>query len=720
MSAKVLLVERPGEFRDGFVRAVSARGGSAEVRDDAMQALGSLPAQGPSVVLVSEDPGPPGAGSLCRILRRRYRDASVYRLGDPALRDVVDPTSAVLPRALGAELVAHALLEAPAAHEQGSAGVPRRAFEAPLGQMELGPLLVAIAERWLTGRLLLTTGSSERELRFVRGLPTSSRSTVFAERLGAVAVRLGLLSQPAADNASDLARARGLRLGEALLELGVWQGHELWNALCAQLLDSVVAACNGPACQARFVMDDSVADEALVMRLHPLTALLAACRRMAAAELAAVLEPLGEGSIAGGSSARCIDDWLADLGIAEASALWSASSVKQLRERVADALPPAAADDPLSADAVTLALLRAGAVKFSGGRTSLAPLDLRAPMPSQAPPSLAPGNPAPAILASALQRASRASFETWPVTALAPVQDERDRALNAYLHSARPPALARALALRGPSAEANAAHAALLASYLRVRAGEPQAWLGAREGRSAHQQLMAAHQLHHQLDALAGDGSDQFARSKVAELRVHLDCALAQLPATEPPLELGPVPAELTVKGTSVRAPRPSKAPPPPARIAASLPPAAPPARHTQSLAAFPEAEQLVLHGKWSELRSLLAEREADPTKLPPVLGLVYAIALKEEARPDDTQGIGQKRLDPDALGIHAMSQLLGVPEDSAAALVIAKRTLRRRPLEWNQNPPARISFLLVAVALAIGAGVGLLLNPTVVHLPWK
>jgi hypothetical protein len=712
MSTNVLIVERPGEFRDGFVRALRDRGASTQVRDDAMETLASLGELSPSVVLVAEYPGAPGAGSLCRILRRRFGSATVYRLGDPALHDVIESVSPVLPRSLGAELLARALLEpAPGADAPQAFNVPSRAWEAAVGQLELGPLLVAIAERWLTGRLVLSSGSAEREIGFVRGLPCCARSSVFGERLGAVVVRQGSLSQPLADNASDLARVQGLRLGEALLQLGAWQGHDVFHALCAQLLDVVVAACNGQPCHARFVMDPQLADQGVLMRLHPMTALLSASQRMVPADLAGMLDQLGDAAISARGTARTIDAWLSDLGIEPVGKLLAGpSSVRALRERLTALLPAANGGDTLGPDTLVLALLRAGALKMEG-RMSLPPPELRASLSSLPPPSMA----------AALHRCARLRFDDWPVAALSAAHGERDRALDDYLHTARSAPLARALALGGPAVEAQASHAALLAHYVRLPITQPQRFFGTQPGASAHQQMLAAYGLRKQLDELVHDPGDVFARSKLAELRVHVDRALAQLPVNDEPLEVPGLLASAPRPSVSLRPgkPAPPPAPPPPARTA-SLPPPAPPRPAAQSLAAFPEAEQLVLHGKWAELRELLATQQSDPTHLPPVLALVYAIALKEDTRPDGAASSGQKRVDADALGIRAMSALLGVPEDSAAALVLAKRTLRRRPIEWNQRAPARISFLLVLIALAIGAGVGLLLNPTVVHLPWK
>jgi hypothetical protein len=128
--------------------------------------------------------------------------------------------------------------------------------------------------------------------------------------------------------------------------------------------------------------------------------------------------------------------------------------------------------------------------------------------------------------------------------------------------------------------------------------------------------------------------------------------------------------------------------------------------------------EPLVQQGKWHELRVLLAGRTSDPRQLPAALGLLYAIALKEDAEHKRAEPGGKPTEHAEALGIHAVSQLLEVPEHSAVAVVVAKRILRqRRPLDWNQKPPARVSALLIVAALVAGAVVGLLLHPSLLGL---
>jgi hypothetical protein len=128
--------------------------------------------------------------------------------------------------------------------------------------------------------------------------------------------------------------------------------------------------------------------------------------------------------------------------------------------------------------------------------------------------------------------------------------------------------------------------------------------------------------------------------------------------------------------------------------------------------------DALIEQGKWHELRALLETKAPEPAQLPPTLALLYSIAVKEDAASEDTTQT--RRVDVDLLGIRAMADLLGISEQSPSALLLAKRMLRRRPLEWNQKPPRRISFLVVAIALLVGIGAGFFISPTLMQHLWK
>jgi hypothetical protein len=702
MSTSVLIVERPGQFRDGLLREVTAQGAEAHVRDDGMEALASLERLKPNIVLVSDDPGPPGALSLCRLMRRKLREASVYRLGEPSLADIIDERSMLLPRAVGAPAIAHALLN------RATTWTTHRAWSAPLGSLELGPLLIAIGTRWLTGRLLLTRPGTEREISFVRGVPVHARSTVLSERVGAIGIRRGLFNETQLEQALDLAHARGLRLGEALLELGALDAPRLFGVLSAQLVEQLAAACNAGASQARFMLDQTQALRGSLLRLSPMTALLHAVQQTPIEDVERVLDELAERTLVGQVLPRVVEQWLSDLQLPGAAQLAQAGSVRALRTSVREGLP--ANDVPLrvAPDVVTLTLLRSGAFSMTG-RTSLVPNDLRAGIRTLSPPSIA----------SAVVRCAHSSFEDWGVSAFVQARTPLEQGIDEYLHGKRPPLAARAAALLGPEADFDEAHAEVYALYLRT-GGDPRPFMGfpAAGGGTLVELRARCHELQKRLAVLEAEHTAPIARAQIVQTRAHIERVLANLPSLPAQAELGggrPI--------MDVRDQRPVSSAPPSQRASVRSEIARssqrPLAAEQIEPALLAVVEPLVEQGNWQELRALIAGRFDDSRQLPPGVALLYAIALKEAPLSADEQA--EKPAEhAETLGIRAVSQLLVVPEPSALAVVIGKRVLRQRPHDWNQKPPVRVSALLVIVALLTGALAGLLLHPNLLGLLGK
>lgn len=129
------------------------------------------------------------------------------------------------------------------------------------------------------------------------------------------------------------------------------------------------------------------------------------------------------------------------------------------------------------------------------------------------------------------------------------------------------------------------------------------------------------------------------------------------------------------------------------------------------------ELEPLVAEANWEAvLRTLGTEDEAG--NLPPNLGLLYALAHKEYNVETEVGKAGEKKndksdYDANVVAIRCMAGLFGVPPESPIALVLGKRLIRSNPVGWQKKkaPPAHISVLIVALGLAIGAGIGWLLS---------
>ncbi|MBI2388179.1 MAG: hypothetical protein HYV09_01070 [Deltaproteobacteria bacterium] len=122
--------------------------------------------------------------------------------------------------------------------------------------------------------------------------------------------------------------------------------------------------------------------------------------------------------------------------------------------------------------------------------------------------------------------------------------------------------------------------------------------------------------------------------------------------------------------------------------------------------------EPLLRAGDWNAVLRALGPAE-QAGRLPPNLGLIYAVARKESEGPTD------KGSQSTELAIRCTAGLLGVASDSAIALVVAKRLIRKNPVGWQQRPapPARVSALIMIGALVIGGLVGWLVATGRLHL---
>jgi hypothetical protein len=112
--------------------------------------------------------------------------------------------------------------------------------------------------------------------------------------------------------------------------------------------------------------------------------------------------------------------------------------------------------------------------------------------------------------------------------------------------------------------------------------------------------------------------------------------------------------------------------------------------------------EKLLDKNDWKQICTDFGPMD-DVGKLPPNLGLVAALASHEMSKDGDPEAV--------VTAIRCMAGLLGVAEDSPIARVLARRLLRKNPVRFSERkaPPARLSFLIVLVALVLGGGIGIL-----------
>lgn len=116
---------------------------------------------------------------------------------------------------------------------------------------------------------------------------------------------------------------------------------------------------------------------------------------------------------------------------------------------------------------------------------------------------------------------------------------------------------------------------------------------------------------------------------------------------------------------------------------------------------------ELVSTGDWDGILRTLGAGE-DPSKLPPNVGLLWAIARREKLNPDDP-----KVAEVTAMATRCTAAVLGLHETNSIAPMLAKRLLRRNPVSWTKAPAptAWVSAFIMIAALVVGSGIGWILS---------
>jgi hypothetical protein len=305
---------------------------------------------------------------------------------------------------------------------------------------------------------------------------------------------------------------------------------------------------------------------------------------------------------------------------------------------------------------------------------------------------------------------------------VSPAGGEYDKAIDEYLFGKTPEDLVRRYMIDGPEVEADDSLAELYSLYFQIKSErDPAVILGMDDDSETIEPSRAYYQRLKLLDDLPDKALAKVLACRQQELRLKLDAAFTrfdallnvQVGALVPALEITPsiIPSGPTDQdGDQVRLISGESDPQADEKVAKAESSAA---LEPSDLA---EVEPLLQQGKWLEVVKLLDKRESDPKKLPPGLALLYAISLKESA---DYLNSEQRSISPDSLGINAVGRLFSVPITSTAAMLVAKRALRLRQLEWTKKPSPYISLLITFIALALGAAVGFLINPDLVRLYW-
>jgi hypothetical protein len=421
----------------------------------------------------------------------------------------------------------------------------------------LGELLLSIGERGLTGRLVLQSEIAERITYFQNGFPVFAQSTQFDEHLGAVAIRHGLLKRQDVAQALSLSRKQGGKLGKAMLELGCIDGSHLFTLLGMQLTERIAASCGSSYARARFQLDKGASDGVIILRLHPMTAVLAAVRNMPPGERVKMFDALSDRPLRVDSIPTLTKDWLKDFGLmGDFETLFAGGlTVDGLRSRLIAHLDPTVQplfdprDAPYAylmrreaielptaqsvAESIMLSLLMAGCIKLADSDKPSSRNMLNA-LPNTA-----------ASLEANLDRAASVRMSTFPES-IAPIPSSSyDRAIQLYLFAKRERDVAVRTAIWGPGAETEGDEnvSQLLTLYLTVKPEpNPRSVLALSEADGPND-IIHTHTLYCEfLNAHLDVSNEPLVLCKVAELGKCIDQAVAELIPDARELEKGPYP----------------------------------------------------------------------------------------------------------------------------------------------------------------------------------
>lgn len=526
----------------------------------------------------------------------------------------------------------------------------------------LGEVLLRLAEQRVTGRLALASDMGRRTIHLVRGFPVFIESTLFGERLGALAVRYGLCGRE--DVARALAHARDNKrgLGNALIELGYLEAPQLLALLGVQLREGVAAACSSAPQRARFQHGTTALREVVVLRLHPMTAVLAAVTGLPAAEQAKLVRAVGAQRVLAGTLPALAREWVADLGyLGDVDRLCDGDpTVDMVKSRLlarhrpgaercfdADASPfslagargsDARTTPAAATDLVALSLLLSGSLKLAGGDTRT-----RADAGGEHLANTADGVQAALDQAFDHPLTQRSSLS--PPTPEGPV----DRAVEDYLYAKRERTLAGAAAVWGPSVEAAdpSLREELLTLYLTLKNEKSAPLVLDVNAGAGPEQIMQAYARRTALiSSVVPSAASAHSKLRAAELAQCIDDALERMVPTgaapPPPsmIKSDSDPPAATVSMRPRRDPTPlprgrsSVAPPPRVSVptaASAEPVVAAPAPSLVPDALVSKVESLLRAGNWQGVLDTLDPNTPD-SALPFTVRLARAMASRELA----------------------------------------------------------------------------------------
>jgi CheY-like chemotaxis protein/tetratricopeptide (TPR) repeat protein len=130
-------------------------------------------------------------------------------------------------------------------------------------------ILHALFVHGQTGKLTLSTASTEKKVFFQSGKPVYAESSIPEETLGAHLLRAGRINQEQHDIAVAEMTRTGRHFGEMLLKLDLIGPHDLFTEIEAHLTQKVLTTFSWHEGEFRFDVGDDWKDDVIVARMRP-------------------------------------------------------------------------------------------------------------------------------------------------------------------------------------------------------------------------------------------------------------------------------------------------------------------------------------------------------------------------------------------------------------------------------------------------------------------
>jgi tetratricopeptide (TPR) repeat protein/membrane protease YdiL (CAAX protease family) len=148
---------------------------------------------------------------------------------------------------------------------------PRPELSGTLDRVALVEVFIRLFKERRTGRLFLSSPDRKQEkvIIFRDGLPVNAMSNIQDEALGEMLIHQGLIDQGTFDQAVEVKRQKGSRIGSALLALEVLSPRDLHRALARQAMERLLRAFRQREGTFHFVADESAVQEDILLFADP-------------------------------------------------------------------------------------------------------------------------------------------------------------------------------------------------------------------------------------------------------------------------------------------------------------------------------------------------------------------------------------------------------------------------------------------------------------------